>query len=86
MSEDISKKSMENGKNEEKLFFFSFCPIKLSFYKNQSMNGEILILSLKTDESRVRLFSAKSFQNDIATILVATIEFDRIIYLSNYKT
>ena len=40
--------------------FFS----KLSFYKNLSMNGEILILSLKTDESRVRLFSAKSFQND----------------------
>ena len=34
------------------------------------MNGEILILSLKTDESRVRLSSAKSFQNDIAAILV----------------
>ena len=47
-----------------------FFPTKLSFYENQTMNGETLILSLKTDESRVRLFSAESFQNDIAAILV----------------
>ena len=45
-------------------------PTKLSFYKNLSMNGEILISSLNTDESRVRLSSTKSFKNDIAAILV----------------
>ena len=66
MTKDISKKSTENGESDEKPFFHT----KLSFYKNLSMNGEILILSLKTDDSRVRLFLAKSFQNDKAAILV----------------
>ena len=50
-----------------------FFPIKFSFYKNLSMHGEIQILSLKTYKSRVPSSSAKSFQNDIAAIVVENI-------------